>query len=161
MNNPRNNYRPFSFTKIPCTSCKLELCSLHGIKLFAVSLFLKKRKYQAYGKVRAELGFLQASCSLIIGGTCFLWLPYVINETNSFNYFLFYVLRLSTTWPTFQITQTSLLLLVWIGVKLLMANHTQSAWWRWEVSSLWLVLLLQLFMQRFFVLLCKFFLLVT
>ena len=24
MNNPRNNYRPFSFTKIPCTSCKLE-----------------------------------------------------------------------------------------------------------------------------------------
>ena len=24
VNNTRNNYRPFSITKIPCTSCKLE-----------------------------------------------------------------------------------------------------------------------------------------
>ena len=24
MNNPQNNYWPFSFNKIPCTSCKLE-----------------------------------------------------------------------------------------------------------------------------------------
>ena len=65
INNLQNNYQPFSFTKIACTSCKLEWSNLQEIKVYAVLVYFNfkmssqlfsTRETQGYSQILSNVG---------------------------------------------------------------------------------------------------------